>query len=87
VNESIETGKRHRMKSSRSRSEGKGSFEGIKRQMEAQLAMKKRGSKERTYLTHTCVGGAAAWMETNVMKKENNQNGRVTKGQMKRHQN
>jgi len=82
VNESIETGKRHRMKSSRSRSEGKGSFEGIKRQMEAQLAM-----RERTYLMHTCVGGAAPWMETNVMEKENNQNGRVTKGQMQKHQN
>ena len=31
--------------------------EGIKRQMEEQLAMKKRGSKERTYLMHTCDGG------------------------------
>jgi hypothetical protein len=61
--------------------------EGIKRQMEAQLSMKKRGSKERTYLMHTRVGGAAAWMETNIMEKENNQNGRVTKGQMKSHQN
>lgn len=55
--------------------------------MEEQLAMKKRGSKERKYLMHTCVGGAAAWMETHIKEKENNQNGRVTKGQMKRQQN
>jgi hypothetical protein len=47
--------------------------------MEEQLAMKKRGSKEETYLMHTCVGGGAAtWMERNIKEKENNQNGRVT---------
>ena len=36
---------------------------------------------------HTCVGGAAAWMERNIKEKENNQNGTVTKGQMESQQN
>jgi hypothetical protein len=55
--------------------------EGIKRKMEEQPAMKKTGSKrERTTWRGT-------WKEIGIKEKENNQNGTVTKGHMKRPQN
>jgi hypothetical protein len=71
MNEFIETGKRHRMESSRSRSEGKGSFQGIKRQMEAQLAMKKREVVKRERTSCTLVLGEQwhGWGQTLWRKK------------------